>query len=147
MIRLASSSWCWSSSSLKRNRMRERRNGDCSDQAGNAFLAAATASFTVTAEARATWECTLPRAGLNTSAVRSAGNETTLPSMKCPIRPDWASYWEELLLIHSPVHCWNSQGSRAVRSERADYSESSSTNHFDTLIYQYIYGKQRIGLV
>ncbi|MNN54739.1 hypothetical protein D3C76_1537960 [compost metagenome] len=118
--------------------MRERRSGDSSDQAGNAARAAATASLTVIAEASATCAWTWPSAGLNTSAWRSPSNETTSPSMKCPIRPD-VSCWVELLLMYSPISCGLGpiDGARlnAEVRQRLPYKK---TNRSRTLIYQYI---------
>ncbi|MNS96491.1 hypothetical protein D3C72_1307910 [compost metagenome] len=64
VISAARSSWCWSSSSLNLNRMRARRSGGVSDHAGNAALAAATASATSCAVASATRAATSPVAGL-----------------------------------------------------------------------------------
>ncbi|MNI73855.1 hypothetical protein D3C73_1298920 [compost metagenome] len=64
----ASSSWCWSSSALKLNRMRARLSAGVSDQAGNAALAAATASATSSVEASGMDEQISPVAGLKPSA-------------------------------------------------------------------------------
>ena len=76
----ASSSWCSSSNCLNLNMTRARRRDDCSDHAGNALRAEATASSTVRWLARATRACTLPVAGLKTSLKCSLPESRTWPS-------------------------------------------------------------------
>ena len=71
-----SSSRCCSISSRKRVRMRARRSGVVSRQAGKAALAAATAASISSLPASGTWRITSPLAGLNTSPMRPPGGWT-----------------------------------------------------------------------
>src|SRR6516162_1882411 len=78
-----SNSLCASSRNL--NRTRARRCGLVAAQAGCAAAALAMACSTSALLAKATFACTSPVLGLNTSPLRPERPETSLPPMKWPI--------------------------------------------------------------
>ena len=84
VIIAASVSRCWFSSSRNLFRMRARRIGGVSAQAGNAAFAAATAAFTSSTEPSATCRATAPVDGFQTGWRRPLVLATLRPLMKWP---------------------------------------------------------------
>ena len=84
LVRMAArSSACSSSSALRRNMQRARRNGGWADHSGNALEAAFTAASSSSAVPIGTRLLTRPVAGLYTSPVRSLADVRRWPSIKC----------------------------------------------------------------